>query len=175
MALKVGDWVTTCWAGIWRIYRILNYKCSDPLAGEERFHTTVFSKRFLSKTFKQLFGQACCDPSFISNLGPEDQKRLEAFIADNPTVYAKFESYQPKPVDCIYNARIGIPTDRSAKEVAALFDKKRLIHESDIDPMLKDMGFDTNALPAWTVQFVSKDHEGVDDYLVYRFDRVLKF
>jgi hypothetical protein len=107
--------------------------------------------------------------------GTGSRRLGEAYIADNPGVYAKFESYHPKPVDNNYNARIGIPKDRSAEDVAALFDKTRLIPESDIDPMLKGMGFDTNALPAWMAQFVSKDHECVDGYLVYRFERVLEF
>ena len=74
MELKIGDWVRSYSPGIWRIYRILkDYKHADPLTGKEAFRTTIFSKRFLSKSFKRFFGEQCCDPSFVSKLGSDDQ------------------------------------------------------------------------------------------------------
>ena len=137
--------------------------------------TAIFSKRFLSKSFKRLFGEATCHPSFVSLLGSDDHERLEAFIAANPSVYEKFESYQPKPVDCIYNARIGLPADRTAAELAASFDPSRPIRDTDIDSILTNMGLDTKAIPYFLiVQFVSKDHECIDDHLVFRFHRIFK-
>lgn len=172
MHLKNGDWVTTCWSGIWQIYRILEYKCLNPFTNDDMVKTDIFSKRFLSKSFKRLFGEACCDPSYVSLLGSDDQQRLEAFIAANPLAYEKFESYQPKPVDCIYNAEIGLPSGRSAEDLAAAFDPSRLIRDTDIGSVLIDMGLDTKAIPCWTVQFVSKDHECIDGHIVFRFHRI---
>jgi len=92
MDLKSGDWVTTYGSGIWQIYLLLKHQCADPLTGKETFRTTIFSKRFLSSSFKRLFGQGCCDPSFVSKLGSDDQQRLDAYIANNPAVYEKFKS-----------------------------------------------------------------------------------
>jgi hypothetical protein len=175
MHLKIGDWVTTCWSGIWRIYRILEYKRLNPFTNDEMVQAAIFSKRFLSKTFKRLFGEACCDPSYVSLLGSDDQQRLDAFIAANPSVYEKFETYQPKPVNCIYNASIGLPADRTAAELAASFDASRPLRDTDIDSVLTNMGLDTKAIPYfYIVQFVSKDHECIDDHLVFRFHRIFK-
>jgi hypothetical protein len=94
MDLKVGDWVTAYKPGIWRIYRVLNYKSRDPLTRAEATRTTIFSKRFLSKTFKPSSGEECCDPSFVGKLSEkciqqglrDDEFLVRAIAPQNDTV-----------------------------------------------------------------------------------------
>lgn len=90
------------------------------------------------------------------------------------TYWQKFECYQPKLVDSIFNARIAVPKDRSAQDIGALFDRARLVKASEIDAMLTSVGFDTKTLPCWTVQFVADNHRCVEGYMVFRFSRILE-
>jgi hypothetical protein len=172
--LKVGDWVRVGAPGIWKIYRILTCKRAAIGTCCEDERTLVFAKRFLSKSLKKSFGAECWDPSLVHKLDSGDQKQLAEFIEANGRQHELFERYEPKPIDSIYNARIRIPEDRSAAEVAALFDSSQLIRETDICQSLKELGFDTEDFPCWTIQFTSEDHQCVDNYLVYKFQRVIE-
>jgi hypothetical protein len=55
MTFGVGDWVKTYTAGIWQVYRILDYKCMDSMTGRKAQKRTVFSRRFVSNSFKRSF------------------------------------------------------------------------------------------------------------------------
>jgi hypothetical protein len=173
--LKVGDWVTSYQKGIWQVYRILRYKGKDPGSDREEHRTSIFSKRFVLNSFKRSFTAECCHPSFVKRLDSQTQKALDELIARNGELLKAFTAYQPGPVDCIYNARIGIPNNMSETEVASLIPRDRLFSEMEIDPYLTSLGFDTKSLPAWTVQFRSKDHRCREGYLDYEFQGVFPF
>jgi hypothetical protein len=173
MGLNVGDWVRSYSAGIWQIYRVLeDYKCLDPLTGNETINSTIFSKRFVSNSFRKSFKEECCHPSFVTDLKYEEMKKLEIFIVKNSVLYAKFVKYEPKPIASVYNARIGIPTNRSVEEIARLIPSSESFTALQISPFLQKLGFDTKQLPSWTVQFVSENHQCENGWLVYKFSRV---
>ena len=173
MNLKVGDWVTSYSKGIWQVYRVLDYTCIDPASKKEMKKNTVFSKRFVSSTLKRSFKEECCDPAFVTKLDSVELTELQEFIDDNVGLYKKFESYQPKEIDCIYNARIGIPEDRSAGNIAKLLEGSGIIKETEINAQLAELGFNTKAMPSWTVQYVAKDFQCIDGYLAFKYERVL--
>lgn len=169
----MGDWVRSYESGIWQIYRILDYVGWDPVSKSEERRTTVFSKRFLTDSFKRSFKSESCDVSFIERLDDTKSRKLSEFIARNEALYKAFCEYAPEPINVIYNARIKIPEEKSAQDVEALLSGCPPLRESKIKEFLSDAGFDTNGLPFWTVQFISRNYETIEDYLVYRFLRVL--
>lgn len=174
MELRVGNWVFSYHPGIWQIYRILTCKVRSPVSGLGQETTTVFSKRFLSETFKRSFKEECCSPDFVEKLDDETMSKLERFIKENAALYKKFNDYVPKPIDEIYNARIGTPKGKGVKEIEALISKDRLFNGLEINPYLEELGFHTKELPSWTAQFVSEDHQCKDGYLAYKFHRILE-
>ena len=115
--LKVGDWVKSYSSGIWQIYRILDCKRLNPATGDEQDKTTIFSKRFLSNAYKRSFKEECCDPHFVTRLNSDEKSDLNKFISENPKLYETFLAYEPKNIDCVYNARIGIPESRDSATV----------------------------------------------------------
>jgi len=175
MELKVGDWVRSYSSGIWQIYRILDYKCSDPLTGNSQNKTSIFVKRFVSNSFKRSFKQESCDPLIITKLGREEQLKLDGFIKDNPDLYKKFNELAFTDIDCIYNARIGIPENSSIESIASKFESTGYIKDIDIQSMLVKMGFKTKDMPSWTVQFISDNYHCIDGHLAFKFARVLEF
>lgn len=175
MELKIGDWVTSYHPGIWKIYKILHYKGIAPRSGLEETLTSIFSKRFVSPSFKRSFSQECCHPLYVSKLDEVTAAALEAFIKENAATYKKFLEYIPKPIDAVYNTRFGIPDGMTSKEVEALFLQEIALKTSEIDAYLTSLGLDTKKLPSWTAQFVSRGHFCEDDYLLYNFNRILEF
>jgi hypothetical protein len=174
MILEIGDWVRSYSQGIWQIYRILDYTCIDPVSRKEKNKRTVFSKRFVSNSFKRSFKEECCDPAIVMILNTGELKELQEFIDNNADLYNKFEGYEPKDIDCVYNARIGIPEDQSALEIANLLENSSLLKEAEINTQLIELGFISNTKPSWTVQYVAKDFQCIDGYLAFKYDRVLE-
>ncbi len=173
--LQVGDWVTSYSKGIWQIYRILYLKGIDPATGRPCDQVSVFSKRFLSSSMKRSFSEESCHPTFVKKLDAEAVASLDLFIQDNQALYRKFVEYKPKPLDAIFNARFGIPRNKTADEVAALIPKDTILRQGQIQTLLESLGLNTKGMPSWTAQFVSSDHTCVDGYLAYRFNRILSF
>lgn len=173
LEVSVGDWVRSYESGIWQVYRIQTYIGRDPVSGSERRRTTVFSKKFVTDSFKRSFKTDCCAPNFVESLDRSTSKKLADFIAKNEALYQAFCEYEPKPIDIVYNARIKIPDGISVQDIETRLADCPPLRESKIDEFLRGAGFDTEGLPIWTVQFVSKEYETIDDYLVYRFLRVL--
>ena len=173
MELKIGDWVTSYSSGIWQIYKILNYKGINPVSGLEKEITSIFSKRFLSKSFKSSFKEECCSPDFVDKLDHETTDRLKKFIKENDELVSKFKKYLPKKINSVYNARIGIPKGKNAKEAEAIISKDRAFNVLEINQHLDELGFNTKELPSWTAQFVSEDFKCQNGYLVYNFKRIL--
>lgn len=171
--LQVGDWVTSYSKGIWQIYRILHLKGIDPDSGRPRDQISIFSKRFLSSSMKRSFSEECCHPTFVKKLDADAAANLELFIKDNQALHRKFVEYKPKPVNAIFNARFGIPHNKTTDEIAALIPKDTVLWQGEIQPLLERLGLNTKAMPSWTAQFVSPDHACVDGYLAYRFNRIL--
>lgn len=174
MAMKVGDWVRSYSSGIWQIDRILEYRCLDPLAGQEAKKTTVFSRRFVSSSFKRAFGEEACDPAFVKLLGADELATLRDFIAQNTEMHEKFRAHQWKGIDCVYNARIAVPRDRDLAAATAKLAGAGPIRDVDISSFLEGLGFDTKTRAFRTAQFVSRNFECRDGYLVFKFLRVLK-
>ena len=174
MVLKIGDWVRSYSTGIWQIYRILDYKCKDPITGKEVEKRTIFAKRFVSDSFKRSFKEECSDPAFVHLLESEEKKELDAFIDSNPSLYQKFIDHEPKKIDYIYNARIGIPKHRDSQMIADKLKNLGPIKDMEINPKLNELGFNTTALPSWTVQFVSNGFECISGHLSFQFLRILE-
>lgn len=174
MSLKVGDWVRSYSAGIWQVYRILEYKCLNAVTGEVQNKTTVFSKRFVSNSYKRSFKEESCDSSLVRHLSPNEGAELENFISENSKLYEQYLAYEPKGIDCIYNARIGVPESKNASEITKLLSGLEPIREIDISQHLANLGYNTKAMPAWTVQFVSENFNVVGGYLMFKFSMVLE-
>ncbi len=173
MELQEGDWVRSYGSGIWQIYRILRYIGKDPATGSKQEITTVFSKRFVLDSFKRSFTEDCCHPGFVEKLDKQAAKELSDFIEANPSLYAKFCKYEPKSIDHIYNARIGIQEGSSTSDIEKILSTNRVFNELEIEHYLRDSGLDTKEPAFWTAQFVSANHQCEHGYLVYRFSRVL--
>jgi hypothetical protein len=173
--LNVGDWVNSYGSGIWQIYKILQFKGIDPTSQQEVQETRIFSKRFVLSSFKRSFKEECCSPYYVSGLDEETKKKLEIFVNENEPLYKKFLDYKPKPIDSIYNARIGMPKGKQVEEIESMISKERLFNKLELDPYLRELGFNPDELPSWTAQFKSEDHMCQAGYLVYKFNRVLKF
>lgn len=172
-AFDVGDWVRIHKAGIWQIYRLLNVKCADPRTGEETQRPILFAKRFLSNSFRKSFSQDCCHPSLARPLTDSEKQKLNAFIEQHDKQFAQFEAFTPKPIGCIYNARMAIPSDKTPEQVDQELSTDRTFNELQIRTYLEGHGFD-DGFPYWTVQFKNSDHECDDDgYLRYTYMRVL--
>lgn len=60
-------------------------------------------------------------------------------------------------------------------DMESMIPKERFFNELELDPCLRELGFDTDELPFWTAQFISEDHTCRGGYLVYTFKRILKF
>ena len=117
MNIEVGDWVRSYSTGIWQVYRILYYKGINPVDGKEQEEVTVFSKRFVSNSFRRSFKEESCAHTFITKLDQYEREELDQFIKSNELLYKQFIKYQPKSIDCLYNARIGIPEDRDKEKI----------------------------------------------------------
>ncbi len=174
--MKIGDWIKSYSVGIWQIYKILKYKVCDPASGKIEDKVTVFSKRFINKSYKKSFSEECCSPAFVKPLPDEELKLLNAFIKENPLLHEKFKEYVPKELDSIYNAKIKIPEDKNVKKVESLIHKDVLLTDVEINPYLEKLGLTTNSKHyGWTAQFVSKGFSVKDGHLGYGFERILKF
>jgi len=173
MAVNVGDWVRSYSSGIWQIDRILEYRCLDPLTGQEAKKTTVFSRRFVSNSFKRSFSEEACDPIFVKLLGTDELATLQDFIAQNTELHEKFRAHEWKGIDCVFNARIAIPGDRNLAAATAKLAGAGPMRDVEISPFLESMGFDTKTRAFWTAQFVSPNFECRDGYLMFKFLRVL--
>ncbi|MEM1174127.1 MAG: hypothetical protein AAGA33_08405 [Pseudomonadota bacterium] len=61
----------------------------------------------------------------------------------------------------------------TVEEVTASLDKTGALRQSEIGDALRQVGLQANTVPYWTVQFVSRNYEIIDDHLAFRFLRVL--
>jgi hypothetical protein len=87
----------------------------DPGTGGESRRETIFSKRFVSNSLKRSFSEECCAPSFVSKLTPRERRSLDDFVENNQPLYQKFQSYKPKPIDAVFNARVRRLAEQSGK------------------------------------------------------------
>lgn len=171
--VKEGDWVTSYSSGIWQVYRVLRFKEFDPVTGLEQERARIFSKRFLLKSFKRSFKEECCDPFFVELLDQNTRAKLESFIKTNEALYRKFLEFSPKPIHCIYNARIIVAAGQTPEKIERLIPRGNALRQNEIKPLLESLGIAAKVLPSWTAQFVSRDHACQDGYLMYEFSRVL--
>ncbi len=173
MSLRVGDWVTNCGTGFWRVHRVLDHRAWDPRTGGEFAQRLVFVTRFLSKSLKRSFTEDCCDESLIRPLDVAQRHQLDDFIAANPELLRKFDAYQPKPQDTLFTARVGVPADRDADPITRALAGGGELTVFEIGPTLRGLGLKTGAVPYWLVQFLCEDYACRDGYLRYKFLRVL--
>ena len=105
----------------------------------------------------------------------DDRTRLQRFIKDHPYVFEQLKSYKPRPIDVVFNARIGIPSKLTREDVEKMIATERMFTAFEIGPYLHAKGFSTTELPFWTVQFISPDHECRGGYLRFKLNRVLSW
>jgi hypothetical protein len=180
-----GDWVNTCYSGIWQVYRIL------PIKHEMRFtlsdhrqkpsRVIVFSRRIVNAKWQRAFKTACCELGLVRPISPDDRNRLDRMLAKANGLRTAFDRYSPKPVPLIVNLSMGIPdrnelekfcdTTLSPAMTAGLTmeDVLQLLDAADLTRFLQ-----TYPIRA-TLQMVSRDHEMRDDEFVLRDHRVLPF
>ena len=159
--------------GIWQVYRISNYLAWDPVSRADRRRTTVFCKRFVNDAFKRAFQTDSCDVSLVEPLDASTLNTLDNFLSDNAVLHQAFRDYEPEPINLIHNARIGVPDGMTAEDVTATLESTSALRESRIAETLRQAGLELNVVPYWTVQFISRNYEIVDDHLAFRFLRVL--
>lgn len=174
MALNIGDWVRSYGSGIWQIYQILNFNCRDPRTGNSKEKTIVFSKRFVSDSYKRRFSQESCESAIVFPLEKEEKIQLEAFILENPELHQKFVKYEPKRIDCIYNASISIPENMAVSEAEKRLKGFGPVRDLDISSKIEESGLAKNGKHMRTAQFVSEGYECINNYLVFRFYRILE-
>jgi hypothetical protein len=100
----------------------------------------------VSDSFKVSLSCRTVDASVLAPVSKRDSARLATFIADNPSLYAKFDRYKPA-FDAIYNARIAETKGMTKRQVEGKFQKDLLLNELEIDPLLNQLGFSTQGLP----------------------------
>ncbi len=81
-SVKMGDWVRSYNKGIWRVYRIEEIEELDPVSGQLRSRSSIFSSRFVNDSFKRSFSSENCHPTFVSKLCNEELERLNVFISE---------------------------------------------------------------------------------------------
>lgn len=141
----------------------------NPYNLEFRESVSVFSARFLNRSFKRSFSSESCSDSFVAPLESDDLARLEKFISNNKEILKKFDSYKPKPIHAIYNTSVllagAVDQNGLDKRLAGLGEltHKEIYHyleESDL--VVSDSGIN--------VQFLSEDHKVNDkNELLYKF------
>ncbi len=172
---KPGDWVRSYHPGIWQVHRMVVYRGIDPVSGKEQSNRVVLVKRFVSDSLKLSLSYETVDPSYVKPLSKKDSARLQAFISKSPVAHARFSDYRPS-FDAIHNARIAGTKGMTKRQVEAKIPRDLLLTELEIEPLLGRLGFDTQGMPPrWTVQFVSRDHQIKDGYLVFGFNKVLSW
>jgi hypothetical protein len=171
--INVGDWVWSYSSGIWQVYRVIHYKTRDALTLGETDETMIFSKKFLSESMKPSFREECCAPAHIEHLSDEAMRKTEAFILNNPDAIKRFEGYQPKDIDMVYNSRIALPDGTSVEDVEKLIPKDQMFSVFEIEQLLSRLGLLND--PCYdTAQFVSPNFTCRDGYLVHSLKRVLQ-
>ncbi|MDR2212532.1 MAG: hypothetical protein LBE21_02750 [Pseudomonadales bacterium] len=173
MSLKVGDWVKSHRAGIWQIYRVLEYKCQNPVTGLEQDAVTIFSKCFVTNKFKPSFKEQCCDPSLITPLSSSEKSEVNLFISQNEELYKKFREYEPSAIDCIYNARIKKPKAKEISVIEKNLSDLGLIRDLEINRHISSVGYAPESASSWTAQFVSENFSIVNGYIVFKFNKIL--
>ncbi|PTX99876.1 hypothetical protein DB346_18880 [Verrucomicrobia bacterium LW23] len=170
---KPGDWMESMSRGLWQVYRIL------ALDGM----TLVFSKRFVSASYKKAFAEEVCNARLVNPLEPEKLAELQAFIAKEAALHAKFRAYTPKPLDALLNLGVLPPAAPGDTEAAMMELEAKLaallpLPAAALADELKRLGLEPNTTPArgWKVQFVSPDHmtDAAGTQLVYRFAQILR-
>jgi hypothetical protein len=172
--IKPGKWVMSYSPGIWQVFRVVKYKVRDVGSRKEAEHTMVFSKRFISKSGKPSFSEECCELSLVEPIDDDVKRKLESFIAENPAAWKRFEAYEPKQIDMIYNARISIPEEKTVESFEKEIPKGTVLTDFEIEALLKELGvWDISGFQQ--AQFVSYDFACKGGYLAYSFNRVLTF
>mgnify|MGYP003628146672 CR=1 FL=1 len=172
---KIDDWVLSVNSGLWRVYRIDNFKCIDPVSEKLEDKTLIFVKRFVNDSGKRSFTQNVFCPSLLVKIEDEGLSEIEEFIRENKELYKKFEAFKPKLIDSIYARNITAPEDKSASEIAALIPKGKKVTQLDIVRIVEGLGYGSKDYPHWTIQFISKGTELENGFVQYTFGQVLEF
>lgn len=158
--------------GVWKVYRVLQYKLRDPATGKDMDQTMVFSKRFISKSGKLSLREECCALSLVAPLESETLREVESFIANDPASFRRFERYEPKEISTIYNARISVPKGMTAEELEDSIPREKLLRDREIEALLKKLKI-WNSAGFETAQFESPNFTCKEGYLVYTFRQIL--
>jgi hypothetical protein len=185
--VKVGDWVSSCYAGIWKVYRIIDdfyefrYSLNENKVLSNR--VIVLSNRIVNDKCKRSFTSASCEQLFIKSLSAEKQAQLNDILKTAPKLAKAFENYKPKPVDIIMNLSFGLPDtiEKSFASVCDVLFADTIGVGMNLDEILIELGrFDLSKLVGKnprnaTLQLTCNDHELVNKEFIFRSYRVLPF
>ncbi|ESP90536.1 hypothetical protein [Pseudoalteromonas luteoviolacea] len=173
--IKIGDWVRSYGSGIWRVHRILELSDFDIQSQSCKTRTIVFSSRFVNDSYKRSFSTECCDLAFVSHLDSDEKDELESFIENNPELVAKFDTYQPKRIDAIYNANVNIPSSGCTTDLEERLSSFQELNLEQLYNQLTKFKIGSSGTKGWTAQFISNNHECCEGKLLYSFSRILAF
>jgi hypothetical protein len=184
--VKVGDWVTSYYKGIWKVYRIIDdfyefrYSLNEDKVLSNRI--LVLSNRIVNDKWKRSFTSASCEQSLIKPLSAENQASLNDILKTEPKLSKAFENYKPKPVDIIMNLSFGLPDNQLKKSFTSACDilfADKIGAGMNFDKILVELGtFDLSQFIGKnpqnaTLQLTCNDHELVDREFIFRSYRVL--
>ncbi len=172
---EVGSWVATSKPGIWQVYRKESFMTLDPVTEHEVQRTIYFVKRFLNGSLKRSFGEACFSGEYLTAFDSSAVQELQEYIIENPDLYTKFQVYEPKDISNIYNVKVNLPEDISAKDIETLISNDQELTETDIAQLVRRLGLEADKFPTFTLQFESRNFKCRENQLIYNFVRISKF
>ncbi|SKA58261.1 hypothetical protein [Enterovibrio nigricans] len=171
----IGDWVYATQSGVWQIYRIDEFRAFNPSTKEFEDKSLIFAKRFFDDKGKAAFTQDFFSITSLFPVKGESKLDLDLYIKSHPRLYAKFNRYNPEPIDTVCQCWIDVPEHQSTEEIADMFPKNVEYTQSEAAQLINALGLDLKSSPHWTVEFISRGTVLRDGYIRYVFNRVLEF
>ena len=125
--VKVGDWVTSYTAGIWKVYKILDdfyeLKWNLDEKKEKSKRVMVFSKRLCHNSGKRSFSTEGCELTYIDLLDKDEINNVNELLKENEKLEKAFNNYIPKPVDLVSGLEFSLSKDYSFEKFTALINE----------------------------------------------------
>ena len=126
--LKVGDWITTYSAGIFRVEHIITeyYDESYPMIppdkkiGDVIEHRTIVSKKLFNSKFKKTLGYDSCSELLAKKVTPEQEDHIKTILAQNPQFQQQLDEYTIPPQLTIFNMPLQIDSEQDMENVKRL-------------------------------------------------------
>ena len=125
--LKVGDWITSYSAGIFRIEQIIteyyeennSMMPTDKKIGDVELRTIVSKKLFNSK-FKKTLGYDSCNELLAKKVTPEQEDHIKTILAQNPQFLQQLDDYKIPPLHNVCNMPLQIDSEQDMENVKLL-------------------------------------------------------